>query len=181
MCAVSEAWRWVYKLLLYFLHTFSFIHPCSFIPFFFKMWFYKQTLTINKGKERARKTFWVSSLVSFVYSLVYKVILGTIKNTTKKCFLPWGGWHAKEHRMGLHISLFNFCVSPLLFFFWWQGCGSFRKWNCPSAFYKTSEVIFPLWTILGRENGNEREEDAFFKVVSHEWQSCCLWWTGMFL
>lgn len=64
--------------------------------------------------------------------------------------------------MGSHTSFSYFCVS-VVFFFRWQGCGSFRKWDCSSAFYKTSEVIFPLWAILGRENGNGREENVFFQ------------------
>lgn len=50
------------------------------------------------------------------------------------------------------------CYSLLLI----QGCGSFRKWDC-SVFYKNSEVIFPLWPILGKENRNGREGYVFLQ------------------
>lgn len=138
-----------------------------------KMWFYNKALKINKGRETARKAFWVSLFISLVYSIVCK---GSVA--------PWGPprrnvvcsqqadmWKEPGGTHTYHLKTF---VLLSILSFWWPGCCSFRKWDCPSAFYKNSEVIFPLQVIFGRENGNGRKEYAFFEGSGIEWQPALL-------
>lgn len=46
-------------------------------------------------------------------------------------------------------QLLTFVYLPVVFG-WGHGCGSFRKWDCYGAIYKSSEVILPQWLILPR-------------------------------